>query len=167
MLFDCGDALKRVIDLLAVAGNVLEFLHEVVEIAADRFQLSFHTRDLLGELIDAPAEPCFNGSKVVFGGHVLDDVAERLPYFFGCRFLGGHMLASIPCRSTVHGGGSRSAKIGARKLEKARSEIAASVGHGFWKPRTSRISGEGGRAGRGVEPRDTLWSRMRGRAMWY
>lgn len=38
MLFDRGDALKRVVDLFAEAGDVLEFFHEVIEVVADRFK---------------------------------------------------------------------------------------------------------------------------------
>jgi hypothetical protein len=35
--FDGGDALKRVVDFLLEAGDVLNFFSEVVEVATDRF----------------------------------------------------------------------------------------------------------------------------------
>ena len=37
VLFDRGDALKRMINLLTETGDVLEFLREFVEVATDRF----------------------------------------------------------------------------------------------------------------------------------
>jgi hypothetical protein len=49
VLFDRGDALKRMINLLTETGDVLEFLREFVEVATDRFWLAFNARYLFGD----------------------------------------------------------------------------------------------------------------------
>ena len=58
MLFDRRDALQRMVDLFVEAGDVLESLREVSEVATDRFQLVFdagylfgHSRDVAFELL--------------------------------------------------------------------------------------------------------------------
>src|SRR5437879_5515115 len=48
VLLDGGNPFQRVVDFFAAAGNVVEFVHEVGEVAAYRFQLAFDARDLRG-----------------------------------------------------------------------------------------------------------------------
>jgi hypothetical protein len=45
VLFDCGNALKGVIDLFLEAGDILDLFSEIVEIPANRFKFALHGKE--------------------------------------------------------------------------------------------------------------------------
>jgi hypothetical protein len=90
MLFDCRDALKRMVDLFPVASNIVELLLDRLELAVD----------VDVELVDLHVDP----RDVVLGGHRsldvgyflldsadrFDDMREHEAIFVEGRLLGGH-----------------------------------------------------------------------------
>ena len=69
-------------------------LHALVDFAfLELAQLRVEAIDFRFELVESAVEPRFERAEVVFGRHVLDDVAEHFAEFFGRSLLGGHMRA--------------------------------------------------------------------------
>ena len=87
MLFDRRDALQRVVDLFVEAGDVLESLREVSEVATDRFQLVFDARYLFGHSRDVAFELLPKCRYVVLGRHTRDHVREHFADFFERRLF--------------------------------------------------------------------------------
>src|SRR5208282_5869200 len=67
VLFNCGNALKGVIDFFLEAGDILDLFSEIVEIPANRFKFALNTCQL-------PAEVC----DVVLGRHLAFDIGDVL-----------------------------------------------------------------------------------------
>src|ERR1700730_5916252 len=81
MLFNGGDALKRIIDFFLEAGDVLYLFFEIVEITTDRFEFR----------ADGSKFVAHDGANVILCCHVVDDVREHVAEFFERRFLSCHM----------------------------------------------------------------------------
>jgi hypothetical protein len=81
VLFDCGDASKRVIDFIAEAGHIVEFFLEVVEVATNRSEFRVNRRKFFADDL----------AHLVFGRHVFAEVGDVL----GTSALGGR-ICSLP-----------------------------------------------------------------------
>ena len=85
------------------------------------------------EFVDAAIEPPFERAEVLFGRHVLDDVAEHFTEFFGRSFLGGHMAAVYHT--------ARMADDRSRIMEFEGADFGWLGGHGFWMDRSRKVEG--------------------------
>ena len=71
---------------------------ELGELRVEAVYLCFNAVEAVFKFVNPLVEPCFNGGQVVFGRHVLDDVAEHFAEFFGRSLLGGHITGSVSQR---------------------------------------------------------------------
>ena len=108
---------------ISLSSNLVSFDVEAV-------YLCFNAVEAVFKFVNPLVEPRFERAKVVFGRHVLDDVAEHFAEFFGRSLLGRPYASSIPDWSMV---GERS-----RILDSSVAEIGKSGG-GYWKGSGSRI----------------------------
>lgn len=142
MLFDGGDAVKRVVDFLTVAGMVFyrgfdvpEPLLDIGELLHDSDDVPF-CRHLLSQR--GEVDFCF-ASEIgdVFGDrgetifHGFQNRPERR--WFSARFCCSHMLGSIAraLRGRIFWMGAPRGV--SRKLEICGTDIGGRVGHGFWE----------------------------------
>ncbi len=66
---------------------------ELVQLHVEAVYLCFKAIEAVSKFVNPLVEPCFNGGQVIFGRHVLDEVADHFAEFFGRSFLGDHFRA--------------------------------------------------------------------------
>ena len=59
MFLDCADALKRMVDLLAVAEDVFNLFAQIVELAADAFEHRTNAAQFSLDVVEAVVVPVY------------------------------------------------------------------------------------------------------------